>query len=228
MQQVVGSFLYYGRAVDLTILMDLSKITEQQANPTDKTTTRVNQLLDYMATHPMEVIRYHKYDMLLNVHVYASYGIATKSRIRAGGHFLLGSIPTNDDPIKLNGTILTNCTILKCVAASAAEAEIRALFLNAMEAKSLRLTLMELGHPQPQIKIHVENTTEVGIFNNTIKRQRSSAMNRQYFWLLCQEAQLIFRTKYHPGQENFGDYKTKHRNRAAHQRVRPFYVQTKD
>ena len=41
------------------------------------------------------------------------------------------------------------CTILKLVAALAAEAELGALFLNAQEAKIMRLILIELGHPQP-------------------------------------------------------------------------------
>ena len=63
------------------------------------------------------------------------------------------------------------CSILKNVAASAAEDELGALFLNAKEAKILRLTLEELGYPQPPTKIHVDNTTATGIVNNTIKRQ---------------------------------------------------------
>jgi hypothetical protein len=36
-QQVVGSFLYYARAVDVTILMALSDIATQQAAPTENT-----------------------------------------------------------------------------------------------------------------------------------------------------------------------------------------------
>jgi hypothetical protein len=36
-QQVVGSFLYYAQAVDLTILMALSDIATQQAAPTENT-----------------------------------------------------------------------------------------------------------------------------------------------------------------------------------------------
>ena len=68
-----------------------------------------------------------------------------------------------------NGAILTQCAILKCVAASAAEVELGALFLNAMEARIIRLTLKEMGHPQPPTPIHVDNTTAVGIVNGTIK-----------------------------------------------------------
>ena len=51
-QQVLGSFLYYARAVDCTILTALNAIATEQVNPTEKTLTRVHQFLDYMATHP--------------------------------------------------------------------------------------------------------------------------------------------------------------------------------
>jgi hypothetical protein len=70
---------------------------------------------------------------------------------RAAGIFFLGSVPRDKQPINLNGAIHVLCTILKFVAASASEAELGALFLNAKEAKVMRLTLEELGHPQPPI-----------------------------------------------------------------------------
>ncbi len=49
-----GSFLFYTRAVDPTILMALSAISAQQSAPTEETHTRVNQFLDYMRMHPNE------------------------------------------------------------------------------------------------------------------------------------------------------------------------------
>ena len=154
----------------MTILSALSEIASQQTAPTEKTMERVNTFLDYMATHPDAVIRYWKYDMVLNIHSDASYLTAPKARSRAGGHFFLGSIPKDSCPIRLNGAIMTQCAILKCVAASAAEAELGTLFLNTMDARILRLTLEEMSHPQPPTPIHVNNTTAVGIVNNTIKR----------------------------------------------------------
>jgi hypothetical protein len=81
------------------------------------------------------------------------------------------------------------CTMLKLIAASAAEAELGALSLNAQQAKVLQLILTELSHPQPPMPIHIDNTTTVGIVNNTIKRQRSQAMEMRYFWLLDGETQ---------------------------------------
>ncbi len=64
----------------------------------------------------------------------ALYLSAPKACSRAGGYFFLGSIPQDGDPIKLNGAIHITCTILKLVAASAAEAELGALFLNTQKS----------------------------------------------------------------------------------------------
>jgi hypothetical protein len=97
-----------------------------------------------MATHPDAIVRFYKSDMILNVHSDASYLSAPRARSRAAGYFFLGSMPTDGQPIFLNGAIQVICTILKFVAASAAEAELGALFLNAKEAKIIRLTLQEL------------------------------------------------------------------------------------
>jgi hypothetical protein len=223
-QQIVRSFLYYARAVDPTILMALSDIASQQNKPMEATMKRVNQFLDYMATNPIATIQYRASDMILNLPSDASYLSAAQARSRAGGYFFLGSTPIDNKPIKLNGAIHVQCTILKLVAASAAEAELGALFLNAQEAKVIRLILTEMGHPQPKIPIHIDNTTAVGIVNNTIKRQRSRAMETRYWWLLNAKAQDIFTFHYHAGLENLGDYPSKHHTADIHRHVRPYYV----
>ena len=90
----------------------------------------------------------------------------------------------------------------------------------------LRLTLEELGYPQPPTQIHVNNTTVTGIANNTIKRQRSQAMEMRYFWLLDHKSQHIFWLKYHPGAENLADYFTKGFNAIESKRKRPLYFHT--
>jgi hypothetical protein len=153
-QQIVGSFLYYARAVDPTILMALSAIASQQSAPLEQTRDRVHQFLDYMATHPDAKIRYRASDMVLNVHSDASYLSAPNAHSCTGGYFFLGSIPKDDSPIIINGAIHITCTILKLVAASAAEAELGALFLNAQEAKVIRLVLEELTWPPPATHSH--------------------------------------------------------------------------
>ena len=109
--------------------------------------------------------------MILNIDSDASYLTASNARSRAGGYFFLGILPIDGKPIKLNRNILITCTILKLVAASAAEAELGACFLNAQEAKAIRLILSKLGYLQPSTPIHIDNSMAVGIVKNTIKRQ---------------------------------------------------------
>jgi hypothetical protein len=111
--------------------------------------------------------------MVLNVHSNASCLSTLQAQSRAAGYFFLGSIPRDGHPIFINGAIHITCMILKLVTASAAEAKLGALFLNAQEAKVIRICLEELGHHQPPTPIHINNTTTVGTINNTIKCQQS-------------------------------------------------------
>ena len=198
-QRVVGSFLYYARAIDITIFHTLSTLASKQSNSTKRTMKRVNQLLDYMYYNSETVIRFYASDMIPNVHSYASYLSAGKGRSRAGGYSFLGNMPRRNILIQLNGNIHITCTILKLIASSAAEAELGALFVNTKDAKVLRLTLSELGHPQPATPIYVDNTTVVEIVNHTIKRSKSRAMAMSSFWLLDQDTYKYFKFHYIPG-----------------------------
>ena len=90
----------------------------------------------------------------------------------------------------------------------------------------MRLTLDELGHPQPPTPIHIDNSTTVGIVNNTVKRQKSRSMEMRYFWLLDRHVQKEFDFKYHPGLENLADYQSKAHLGPHHVSVRPFYLMT--
>ena len=181
----------------------------------------VQQLLDYLHSNPNSVTRFRSSDMILNVHSDASYLSSGSGRSRAGGHFFMGSLPRDGVPIQLNGNIAVTWAILKIVASSEAEAELGALFLNTKEARITQLTLAKLGHPQPQIPIHIDNTTAVGIVNNTIKRQQSRAMEMRYFWLLDQETNKYFKFYYQPGQEILADYPPKAHIGSIHTHVRP-------
>ena len=121
--------------------------------------------------------------MILQIHSDASYANEPDARSTAGGHYFLGQLPVDGQPIWLNVAIYTLCTILKHKAASAAEAELGSLFLNTKQAKILRITLAEMGHPQPPTPIHCDNSTAVGIANDTVKQQQSRAMEMRYFWV---------------------------------------------
>ena len=50
-QLVTGSFLYYGRALNHTILLSLNKIASEQAQPTQKIMDKAQRLMDYANTY---------------------------------------------------------------------------------------------------------------------------------------------------------------------------------
>jgi hypothetical protein len=57
-QKIVGSILYYARAVDMTVLMALSSIASEQTKGTERTLEKAYQFLDYLVTHPNAVVRF--------------------------------------------------------------------------------------------------------------------------------------------------------------------------
>ncbi len=80
---MIGTFLYYGRAVDSTMLTALSAIASAQAKPTEETMTRCKQFLDYTATHQDAILAYKASNMVLVVHSEASYLSEPKACSRA-------------------------------------------------------------------------------------------------------------------------------------------------
>ena len=111
----------------MTVLMALSTIASEQTKGTEWTMEKALQVLDYLGTHPDETIRFCATDMVMNIHSDASYLSEPQSLSRACGHFFLGWLPVDGQPICLNGAFQTLCSILRFVVASAAEAKLGAL-----------------------------------------------------------------------------------------------------
>ena len=221
LQQIIGTLLYYARAVDSTMLVALGTLASAQTKATTNTMKAANQLLDYAATHPNAKIRFKKSDMILHVHSDASYLSETEARSRAGGISFLGD---DSSQPHINGAIHVHSSILKNVVSSAAEAEIGALFHNAQDACTLRQTLIDLGHPQPATPIQTDNACANGIMNDTVKQKRSKAIDMRYYWLKDRVKQEMFRVHWEPGTENKADYFTKHHPPAHHKQMRPTYL----
>lgn len=145
--------MFYGRAVDSTLLCPLSAIAAQSANPTTETLARTKQLLDYTATQDEAVLTHNASDTVLAAHSDASYLSKPKARSRAGGHFFLSTsveMPSN------NGAILNIAHIIKHVTSSAMEAELAALYIVAREAVYTGIVLDKLGHKQPPTPLQTD------------------------------------------------------------------------
>ena len=72
-QQIVGSILYYARAVDMTVLAALSTIAIKQTKATQRTMDQSIQVLDYLASNQDAKVRFHASDMVMNINLDASY-----------------------------------------------------------------------------------------------------------------------------------------------------------
>ena len=158
-QEIVGTLLYYARAVVPTMLPAINDIASQQSQPTQEMARHLCQLLDYAASNPDAIIQYHASGMVLHIHSDGSYFSAPKSRSRAAGHFFLSTWPRDtkkpDNPSPPNnGPVHTVCKTLRHVMASAAEVELGALFYNGQEAVPLRQPLLKWGisNHQPQLQ----------------------------------------------------------------------------
>jgi hypothetical protein len=194
----------------MTVLMALSAIAVKQTKAMTKMMGKCTQLLDYLTSNSEAKVRFYASDMIMNMHSDASYLSETGVRSRACGHFFMGWMPQNGEPIKINGAFYVNVTILKFVVASAAEAKLGTLFHNCQDGIIFRQTLADMGHLQPKTPVHCNNATVVGIANNTIKRQQSRSMEMRFFWVGDKVAQEVFALRWHPGQENLADYQSKH------------------
>ena len=82
-QKIVGIFKWYSRAVDPTMVRTLSSISARQAKATTKVKEEVKQFFDYCARHPNATVRFLASDMILALHLDASYLSETESKSRA-------------------------------------------------------------------------------------------------------------------------------------------------
>ena len=128
--------------------------------------------------------------MALAIHSDASYLSEANARSRAGGHMFMAS---NEEIPKNNGAVLNISQIIRAVMSSAAEAELGALFINAKTAVSIRQTLKELGHPQPQMPMQTNNSTAHALLTNKILPKALKAMDMRFHWLRDREAQKQYR-----------------------------------
>ena len=164
----------------------------------------------------------------VNVQLDVSYSSVGIARSYTGRYFLPRNLPANKQPISLNGNIHIACVILKFVDISAIEAELGALIINTCKAQTLWLILSKLWHSQLPTPILVDNTTTIGIVNNTIRCQQSCAMKMCYFWLLDPYTLKHFHFQHHLGQANLGNYPSNYHTGLGHQNIQPYYLHKKE
>jgi hypothetical protein len=220
-QEIIGSLLYYCRAVDPTGLPTVTELASLQAHATEHTETAVNRLLSYFYSYPNNRLVLTACDMVLYIQSDASYLSRPNSRSVAGGIFYLGNI---NDPTKINGSIHTLSSIIPVVVASVGEAEYAAVFLNGQEGEWLRQILHSLGYPQQTTTILCDNQCAVGIATDTVKPKRTKSIDMKFHWIRDRVKQGHFNVTWRKGSLNLADFFTKSLPVHVHQSTMPLLV----
>jgi hypothetical protein len=77
---------------------------------------------------------------------------------------------------------------------SASEAELAALYYGCQQATPIRVTLEEMGHPQPApTPVTTDNITVQGLTLGTMTPKASKSNDQQFNWLKCHNAQCQFK-----------------------------------
>ena len=151
-QEIVGVFLFYARAVDCTMLTTVNKLASKQANPTEDVIAASERLMQYAARFPNASVEIRPSNMQLMCHSDASYLSETNSRSRAGGILVLGD-PTETSG--LNGAIDCISVIIKNVVASASEAEYAGLFIVGQSRRRPHWKTLDTSSGRPSLYVTI-------------------------------------------------------------------------
>ena len=221
-QDIVGSFIWYGRACDPTLAAALSALGSRQAKATTAVQQAAHQLLDYLATHPNSAIRYHASDMILAFDTDASYLSEIGGKSRAAAYYYMTQKGNREFN---NGAIDILSTVIKHVMSSASEAETGALYYGCKRALPYRVTLEEMGHPQHDpTPVTTDNNTAHGLTMGTMTSKASKSNDMRFQWLKCRKTQRLFQFLWARGKDNRADYPSKHHPSSHHQKMRPSVV----
>ena len=223
-ERTVGKFLYYARAIDVTMQHAINDIGATKTKGTTTTERAVQHFLDYAHCNADAEIIFRASEMILQTDSDAAYLIAPRARSRVGDYHYLGS----KDNTLFNNAFYVLAAIIKNVMSSAMESEVAALYENAKKVIEFRHVLEDMGHPQPHTIIRTDNKTACGILNGTMKQKRSKAIDMRFWWLKDKViAHKEFTIRWAKGIENLADYPTKHHSPSHHLRVRPIYLYQK-
>ena len=81
-QQIIGTFLYYSRTVDYTLLPALNTLAEKQSSRTKNAEAAITHFLDYAATNMSAIIQYKASDVIPYIDSDSSY--PSEPRARSG------------------------------------------------------------------------------------------------------------------------------------------------
>ncbi len=193
LQSVVGTLLYYSRAVDPSICTAVQELGSIQSKPSENDMLKMERLLQYVSKHRNNGIRFYASNMCLQFMSDASYLCQPRARSVFGCFNYLG------DRNAINGPISCGSWMISCVVALVAETELAGGFQAAQISVQHRRILHDLGYPPPPTLLRMDNTVALGLAQGSLNKKRSKSMDMRFFWLIDRVAQKQFIVDHIPG-----------------------------
>ena len=217
LQRVLGKFLYYARANGSAMLHALSDIAGSVAKGAKATEKAVRHFMSYARSSPGAAARLRASGMRLAGGSDAACLVAPEARSRAGGCHCCTGIAGE----QFNGPIHAMAKVIKNVMASAVEAEVAAMLMNARLMAEFRQALEDMGHPQPPAVARAGSEAGCGVLSGAARQRRPKVAGMSLSWLKgrCERGQ--FKVGWAPGPTSRAGYATKNHPGPHHQAVRP-------
>jgi hypothetical protein len=108
---------------------------------------------------------------------------------------------------------------------SSSKVELAALYYGCKQAVPIRVTVKEMGHPQPApTPVTTDSITAQGLTMGTMMPKASQSNDQLFNKLKCRNAQGQFKYLWQKGIFNRADYASKHHHQARHHKnVHLFY-----
>ena len=209
-QEIIGAFLLYARAVDNAMLKALGALPPRQASPAEAAAGSVAQLLNCASTHPSAELHCVASDVILWIDSDASYLSESKARPARGGcHFLSATQPTR--PSHLCHSALS---LLQARRRARCAPFCEKLCLLPLKPKSagcsaaaktlapLAPALEELGRAQPPAPLKTGSAAAGGVANDAVKQKRSKAIDARCCWARDRARQGQLRACWRSSGEN--------------------------
>jgi len=213
-QQFTGTFSHLARTVRHDAVPAINHIAMTQGAPTTETIADVDQLANYFARYPDAFLEFKATDMILRVH----YDSSLKEHARHKSGFIIYHSDKDAPPESIGNIVEVSSTLETNAVASIAEGEYCAQFKAGQKAYHHGVMLEAMGYPQPAIQFFGDNTTAIGIANDSVKIKKAKAVDKAYHWFRDKVRQGEFISTHIPSHLNAADYMTKPLPAAEHNR----------
>jgi hypothetical protein len=213
-QQFTGTFGHQGRTTRPDIVHAVNDIAKTQAAPTTETLSDVDHLANYLARHPKAYVEYKATDMILRCH----YDSSLKPNARHKAGYIIYHANKDDSPETVRNITEVGSKTPPDRVGSIAEGEYHAQFLVGQKAYHHGVVCEAMGYPQPVIAFYGDNTTAIGIANDTVKMKQSKAIDKSYHWFRHKLRKGEYSSHYISSPLNRSNYLTKSLSPADHRR----------